>query len=91
MAARENALEDVSTASLALHAQNFASEKWRKMLFLSLPTDSVGHYIRYANIKVFSEPNFPVYGQNLRTCTENTYQRKPVFLPFLPNVTHLTY
>ena len=42
---------------------------WRRMLYLSLPIDSVGHCIRYANVKVFSEPHFPVYGQNARTYT----------------------
>ena len=30
--------------------------KWRRMLYLSLPIDSAGHDIRYANIKVFCEP-----------------------------------
>ena len=40
---------------------------------LSLPIDSVWHCIRYGNIKVFSKPNFPVYGQNPRT-----YMRKYV-------------
>ena len=39
----------------------------RRMLYLSLPIDSVGHCIRYANIKVFCEPNIPVCGQNPRT------------------------
>ena len=37
---------------------------WGRMLYLSLLIDSVGHCIRYANIKVFSEPHFPVYEQN---------------------------
>ena len=31
--------------------------------------DPVGHPIRCANIEVFSEPNFLVYGQNPRTYT----------------------
>ena len=39
------------------------------MLYLTLPIDSVGHCIRYTNIKVFSKPNFPVYGQNPTTYT----------------------
>ena len=42
---------------------------WRRMLYLSLPIDSAGHCIRYANMKFFSEPHFPVYGQNPRTYT----------------------
>ena len=60
------------------------------MLYLSLQIDSLGHYIRYANIKVFSEPLFPVYGQNSKTLQENTYQRKPVYSHILPSVTHFT-
>ena len=47
---------------------------WRRMVYLSLPLESVGHCIRYANIKIFSEPHFPIYGQNLRTYT-------PIFYP----------
>ena len=39
----------------------------RRMLCFSLRTDSVGHCIRYANIKVFSERNFLVFGQNPKT------------------------
>ena len=39
------------------------------MLYLSLPTDSVGHCITYANIKVFSKQNFFVYGQNSKKYT----------------------
>ena len=37
----------------------------RRMVYLSLPTKSVGHCIRYANINVFFEPNFSVYGQKI--------------------------
>ena len=39
------------------------------MLHLRLPIGSVGHCIKYANIKVFYKPNFPVYGHNSRTYT----------------------
>ena len=39
----------------------------QRMLYLSLSIDLVGHCTRYANIKVFSETNFPVYGQNPKT------------------------
>ena len=61
----------------------------RRILYLSLPIDSVGHSIRYGygNIKVFSEPNFAVYRQNPRTYRENTYQRKTVYWHILPSVT----
>ena len=34
---------------------------WRIMLHVSLPIDSIEKCIGYANIKVFSEPNFPAY------------------------------
>ena len=43
----------------------------KRMLYLSLPIDSVGHCIRYENIKVFSEPHFPIYGQNPRKYKRN--------------------
>ena len=36
---------------------------------LSLPIESVGHCIGYANIKVFYKPNGSVYGHNPRTYT----------------------
>ena len=39
----------------------------RKMLYLSFPIESVGHCIRHANIKILSEPDLSVYGQNLMT------------------------
>ena len=58
MGARKTALEHVSARSLVLHPQNFASAAE----YLSFRIDSVGHYIRYANIKIFCEPSFPVYG-----------------------------
>ena len=61
MAARKNVLQDVSAASLMLHAQNFASAL-EKNVGLKLK-----HCIRYANIKVFSELHFPINGQNPRT------------------------
>ena len=41
----------------------------RRMLYLNLRIDQVGHCIRYANIKFFVEANFTVYGQNPRTYT----------------------
>ena len=56
----------------------FLQLHWRRVLYLSLPIDvlylrlpidSVGHCIIYANIKVFSEPHFPIYEQNPRTYT----------------------
>ena len=42
---------------------------WKIKLYLSLPIDSVGRCITYANIKVFSDLHCPVYGQNPRTYT----------------------
>ena len=43
---------------------------------------SVGHCIRYANIKVFSEPHFPVYGQNSRTYTRKYVLEKTRIFPY---------
>ena len=37
----------------------------RRMLYLSLPIDSVGQCIRYTNLKVFSEPNFAIYRKKI--------------------------
>ena len=74
--------------SLAFHEQKFESatdavlKNGTRMLYVSLTIESVGHCLRYANIKLFSEPNFPVYVQNLRALRENTSQRKPVYLYF---------
>ena len=61
--ARKNALQDVG---LSLHAQNQVYS--RRMLYISLLTNSV-RLCKYANIKVFYEPHFPVYRQNPRTYT----------------------
>ena len=41
----------------------------RRILHLSLPIDSVGHCMRYGNIKLFSEPNIAVYEQKPRIYT----------------------
>ena len=42
---------------------------WERMLYLSLKIELFGHWIRYANIKVFSEPHFPIFAKNPRTYT----------------------
>ena len=55
---------------------------WRRMLYLSLPIDSVGDCIRYANIKVFSEPHFPVYGQNPGTHAGKYVSEKTCIFPY---------
>ena len=52
---------------------------WRRMLYLSLPIDSVGHCIIYANIQVFSDLHFPYMDRIQGHIRENTYQRKPVY------------
>ena len=54
---------------------------WR-MLCLSLPIDSVGHCMRYANIKIFFEAYFPVYGQNPRTYTGKYVLEKTRIFPY---------
>ena len=79
MAARKNALEDCSAASLLLHAQNSASATETNAV-TNFTNGLVGHWIRYAYIKVYFEPNFFVYGQNLRTYVGNIYQRIPIYL-----------
>ena len=50
---------------------------WRRMLYLSLQIDSLVHCIRYANIKVFYDPHFPVYGQNARRCGKIHIRENP--------------
>ena len=60
------------------------------MLCKSLPIDSVRPCIKYAIIKVFSEPNFPMYGQTPRTYSKHMYQTKPVYTHFLPSLTYFT-
>ena len=55
-----------SAASLALHAQNFASAVEKNIV----PTFTIKTQLNTdPNIKVFCKPNFPVYGQNPRTYT----------------------
>ena len=84
---KKNALEDASAASLALHAQNFVSaiEKSAVPKFSNrlINTNRNWHCkidiqidIRYANVKVLSEPNFPVYWQNTRTYTRKYVSEK---------------
>ena len=60
------------------------------MLYLSLLTGSVGHCIRYVNIKIFSEPHFRVYGQNPRTYTGKFVSEETRIFPFFTqcNVFH---
>ena len=83
MATRKNALEDISAASLALHTQKFATAS-EKTLYQILPTDSVGHCKRYGygSIKVFSAPNFAVYGQNPRTSGKYVSEKNCIFRYF---------
>ena len=77
---RENQLEYVSAASLALYMVNLYtvymanymvnfSRASEKDVVPKFTIESAGHYIRYANIKVFSQPYFPVCKQNPRTYT----------------------
>ena len=64
---------------------------WRRMLYLGLPIYSLGRCIRYANIKVFSEPHFPKYRQNPRTCTQKYVSEKPVHSDILTSLAYFTY
>ena len=54
---------------------------WRWMLHLSLLTQSVRYCTRYANIKFFSEPHFPVYGQDPRADTGKYVSEKTCIFP----------
>ena len=49
---------------------------WRWMLYLSLLIQSVRYCTRYANIKFFSQPHFPVYGQDPRADTGKYVSQK---------------
>ena len=72
---QEKCLEDVSATSLVLHAQNFASAKEKNVA--PKFTNRLGLTLhKYANIKVFSKPIFPVYGQNPRTYTRKYVSKK---------------
>ena len=57
------------------------------LIYSNLIPDSfihdTGHPIRYANIKVFSRPNFPVYGQNSRTYTGKYISEKTPYIPII--------
>ena len=57
------------------------------LIYSNLIPDSfihnTGHPIRYANIKVFSGPNFPVYGQNSRTYTGKYISEKTPYIPII--------
>ena len=55
-----------SAGSLALHAQNLASATEKNVV--PKFTNRLS-WTPHTNIKVFSKPNFPVYGQNPRTYT----------------------
>ena len=56
----------------------------RKTLYQILPTESVGHCKRYGygSIKVFSTPNFAVYGQNPRTSGKYVSEKNCIFRYF---------
>ena len=54
----------------------------RRMLYLSLPIDSVEYLIRHANIEVYSEPNLLVNGQNKRTYTRKYVSEKTRILAY---------
>ena len=68
MATRKNVMEEVCAASLVLLAHNSASATERNV-GLRLAIDLGRHCIRHTRIKVFSDPHFPIYGQNPRTYT----------------------
>ena len=57
-------------------------EHWQRMLYLNLPIDSVRHWKRYANIKVFLEPHFPIYEQNPMTYTQKYVSEKTRIFPY---------
>ena len=49
---------------------------WRRMLYLSLPIDSVGHSIRYTNIRFSLSHIFQYMGRIQGHSCENMYQKK---------------
>ena len=72
---QEKCLDDVSATSLVLHAQNFANAKEKNVAPKFTNRLSLTLH-KYANIKVFSKPNFPVHGQNPRTYTRKYLSKK---------------
>ena len=81
VAARKNALQDVSVASLVLHAQNFESALEKNVVpkFINRLSWTLHKICKY---KVFSEPHFPTYGQNPRTYTGKYVSEKSRILPY---------
>ena len=68
--------------------KDFCSTQGSKFI---VSTDSVVHCIRYANIKIFLS-HISLYMDRVQTYTEiYTYQRKPIYLHILPNVTYFTH
>ena len=70
---------------MANYMTNFSSAS-EKNVVPKFTIESVGHYIRYANIKVFSEPNFRVYKQNQRTYTGKKLSEKTHIFNLLFNI-----
>ena len=70
---------------MANYMVNFSSAS-EKNVVPKFTIESVGHYIRYANIKVFSEPNFRVYKQNQRTYTGKKLSEKTHIFNLLFNI-----
>ena len=66
VAARKNALQDVSAASLALHAQNLAGAL-EKNVVPKFTSRLSWTFHKIYKCKVFSELHFPIYGKNPRT------------------------
>ena len=66
----------------------------RRILYLSLPIDSVGHCMRYGNIKLFSEPNTAVYEQKTKDIYGKIHIREkgyirifyPVYFTCVPSI-----
>ena len=90
VAARKNALENVSVASLALHTQNFASatEKYDASKFTNRLNWTLRKVCKY---KFSLSQIFPYKDRIQRHKWEKMYQKKPVYLHTLPRVTYFTY
>ena len=70
-----NAQENVSVASLVLHAQYFASATKKNVVPVFTHRLS-WTLVRQVNMNVFSEPNFSLYGQNPLTNTGKRVSEK---------------
>ena len=86
---KKNGLEDVSAASLALHAQNFASATEKNIVPKFTNRLSL---TRHKMCKRFSLSQISPYMDRIQgSIQETTYHWKPSYLHVLLSVTYFTY